>query len=71
MAKKEIPEEIIKSLEIKFPKAEPIEVTLLIEKHQVKIPIPSAIRHELDLKKGSKCNIIYDKKKREIICKLK
>jgi len=71
MAKKGIPEEIIKSLEIKYQKEEPIEVSLVVEKHQVKIPIPSVIRHELSLKKGSKCVIIYDEKKREIICRLK
>lgn len=73
MLKKEgIPKEILEELDIsKKKRKSPYEVTVIVEPHQTKIPIPRNIRLKLGLKKGSKCSIIYDEKNKEVICKFK
>lgn len=63
-----IPKEVIKELKPEKEPEKPIEVTIIVEKHQAKIPIPVQIRLELDMKKGQKCLVKYDRKKRELIC---
>jgi len=68
--KRGIPKEVVDKLDIrKKEKIKPIEVTVIVEEHQAKIPIPKQIRLELDLKKGQKCKVEYNKNKKEIICK--
>ena len=63
-----IPKEVIDELKIKKKQEYPLEVTVIVEEHQAKIPIPPMIRHELDLKKGQKCKMYYDEDKKQIIC---
>jgi len=65
-----IPKEVIKQLDIKqIEKEMPETVTAIVETHQAKLPIPSHIRIKLDLKKGQKCTVIFDEKKKEITYK--
>lgn len=64
-----LPEKVIKELGVEPQKEPPIEVTIIVEKHQVKIPIPPKIRHELNPKKGQKCKLIYNQETKELICK--
>ena len=67
---KGIPKDVINYLDIRKEKVKyPIEVKVLVETHQVKIPIPKNIRDVLDLKSGAKCNMFFDRHKKEIICK--
>jgi len=69
MAKKHgIPKEIIEQLDIK--KQEPYKVSIIIEHHQARIPIPRAIREDLNLKKGQKAIIFYDEENKKIICEI-
>lgn len=62
--KKGIPQEILKELNIKIvEKSEnKISVTAIVEKHQVKLPVPAEIRRELELSKGQKLNVKYNPK---------
>lgn len=70
MAKEEgIPKSVIDKLKIKREPEKPYEVTVIVEEHQAKIPIPSDIRWDMDLKKGQKCKVFYNKKNKELICK--
>lgn len=63
-----IPKSIIKELDIhEEEKDVPMKVTPIVEPHQIKLPIPSKIRLELDIKKGKKIKVTYDKKKKKII----
>ena len=61
---KGIPKEILKELNIKVIKKSKnkISVTAIVEKHQIKLPIPAEIRRELELSKGQKLNVNYDAK---------
>lgn len=72
MVKKEkIPKEILDELNIKkIEKTEPIEVTALVESHQVKLPVPALIKLEVDFKKGQKLKVSYNKEKKQIEYKL-
>jgi len=73
MVKKEgIPDEVLDELDIKKvekPK-EFFEITPVVETHQVKLPVPSFIRREIEIKKGQKIKVKYDKKKKELIYKI-
>ncbi|MEK6890016.1 MAG: hypothetical protein AABX35_02400 [Nanoarchaeota archaeon] len=70
MDKRGIPKEIIKELDIKSKKPKEVyEVGVVVEMHQVKIPLPKKIRLALKLNKGARCRIIYDQIKKEVICK--
>ena len=62
--KKGIPPEILKELNIKIiEKSEnEIPVTAIVEKHQIKLPIPAEIRRELELSKGQKLKVKYNPK---------
>ena len=66
-----IPKEVIEDLKLKLEKENPIEVNVIVEQHQAKIPIPPSIRKELNLTKGTKCKckITYNEKTKEMICK--
>ena len=46
------------------------KVTAVVEKHQVKFPVPGEIRREIDFKKGQKLNVKYDPKTKQIIYQL-
>ena len=63
-----IPSEILKELNIKITeKSESkIPVTAVVEKHQVKLPVPSEIRRELEFSKGQKLTVSYDPKTKTI-----
>lgn len=68
--KKRIPKEVLKELDItKIQKIKPEKVNLIVEEHQVRIPIPRKIRLRMDLKKSKSCLMTYDKNKKELICK--
>lgn len=65
-----VPKEIINELDIhKKNKEIPLEVNVLVEEHQIKIPLPKKIRLRLKLEKGAKCNMSYNEEKKELICK--
>jgi flagellar biosynthesis component FlhA len=68
---KGIPKEIIKELDIhEVVEEKPIKVTAIVEHHQVKLPVPSQIKVEVDFKKGQKLTARYDKTKKQIIYQL-
>ena len=60
--KKGIPSEILKELNIKILEKSnsKISVTAIVEKHQVKLPVPSEIRRELEFSKGQKLTVSYN-----------
>jgi len=62
--KKGIPSEILKELNIKvIEKFEnKISITVIVEKHQIKLPIPSGIRRELEFSKGQRATVSYNPK---------
>ena len=62
--KKGIPQEILKELNIKIiEKSEnKISVTAIVEKHQIKLPVPAEIRRELELATGQKLKMKYKPK---------
>lgn len=64
-----VPKEIVRELDTTVKEKEPYEVTLTVEEHQAKIPLPKKIRLLLNLKKGAKCKLIFDEEKRELLCK--
>jgi hypothetical protein len=67
-----IPEEILNELDIKKiekPK-EFFEITPIVESHQIKLPVPSMLRKDLNIEKGKKIKVKYDEKKKELIYKL-
>jgi len=71
--KKGIPPEILEELNIEVvekPKKEVI-TTAIVEKHQVKLPIPSQIRRELEISKGQKLTVNYNPKTKTLTYKLK
>ncbi len=73
MVKKEgIPEEIIEELDIrKVEKQKDVfDVTPVIEKHQIKLPIPSVLRKDIQLSKGKKIKVRYNSKTKELIYKI-
>lgn len=56
MVKEEgIPKKIIEEIKLKEPKEEIYESKLIVEKHQVKIRIPSGLLEELEIREGDKC----------------
>jgi bifunctional DNA-binding transcriptional regulator/antitoxin component of YhaV-PrlF toxin-antitoxin module len=61
---KGIPSEVLKELNIKITEKSEnkISVTAVVEKHQVKLPVPSEIRRELEFSKGQKLTVSYDPK---------
>jgi hypothetical protein len=63
-----IPEEILKELNIDETEEAKSEfvVTAIVEKHQVKLPIPSEARRELTFLKGQKLKLKVDLKKRTL-----
>tara|TARA_Y100000310_G_C20654778_1_gene801406 strand:- start:808 stop:1026 length:219 start_codon:yes stop_codon:yes gene_type:complete len=68
---KGIPKEVIQELDVKkMEKEEILKVTATVEGHQVKLPVPSQIRLEVDFKKGQRVTVRYNKKKRQIIYNL-
>jgi len=62
--RKGIPSEILKELNIKIieKSKNKISVTAVVEKHQVKLPVPSEIRRELEFSKGQKLIVKYNSK---------
>lgn len=72
MKERVIPKDIFDELDIhKKKEKKPKEVTVIVEEHQAKIPIPKNIRLRLNLKKGTKCILSYDEQKKELVCKFK
>lgn len=72
MKERVIPKDIFDELDIhKKKEKKPKEVTVIVEEHQAKIPIPKNIRLRLNLKKGAKCILSYDEQKKELVCKFK
>ena len=71
MLKKKIgvPKDIAKALNLKLNENISKEVTIIVETHQAKIPIPGIMRQSLNLKKGQKCKLVLDGKKKELTCK--
>ncbi|RMD45946.1 hypothetical protein D6829_00740 [Candidatus Pacearchaeota archaeon] len=73
MPKKGIPKRILKELDIH--KKEKIQtkfkVTAVVERHQVKLPVPSRIRQEIPFKKGQKLVVHYDQKTKSLIYSFK
>jgi len=70
--KRGIPKELLESIDInKKNPIKPVEVNVLVEPHQSKIPIPRNIAIDLKLEKGAKCLMLFNKKNKEIICKFK
>lgn len=69
---KGIPSEILKELNIKIieKQEEKISVTAIVESHQVKLPVPSSIRRELEFSKGQKLNVKYDPKTKTLTYQL-
>ena len=71
MEKRGIPKEVLEELDIKKREyKKPIKVTVIVEEHQAKLPIPSKIRTELNLEKGQKCILSFNKKTKELLYKL-
>jgi len=66
--KKGIPKEIVDKLDIHKKIQKSYEITVTVEPHQAKIPIPKKIRLEMNLQRGAKCKIQYDRQKKELIC---
>ncbi|MBS3081593.1 hypothetical protein J4416_01480 [Candidatus Pacearchaeota archaeon] len=72
MVKKGIPKDVIDQLDIHTEiKEEILTVTPVVESHQIKLPIPLQIRHELQIEKGQKCKVRFDKEAKEIIYSFK
>lgn len=72
VVKKGIPQEVLDELDIRKKRdIKPIEITVAVEDHQAKIPIPKNIRLKLKLERGAKCIISYDEKNKELNCKFK
>lgn len=70
--KRGIPKDILDELDIhKKREKKPREVTIVVEEHQAKIPIPKNVRLRLNLKKGAKCLLTYYEDKKELVCKFK
>ena len=67
--KKGIPRVIRDEVDIHKKTQTFFDVTVAVEPHQAKIPIPKKIRFEMNLQKGAKCTIQYNQEKRELICK--
>ena len=68
MVKKGIPKEVLKELnigEVEEVKNE-FTITAIVEKHQVKLPIPSEARRELTFLKGQKLKLKIDLKKKTL-----
>lgn len=72
MKKRGIPKEILEELNISKIKksSKEIEVTPIIEIHQVKLPVPPIFRREIDWKKGKKIKVNYDSKTRRLTYKI-
>jgi len=68
MKNKGIPRDVLSELNINEsePEISKATVTAIVERHQVKLPIPSKIRREIDFLKGQKLNVEYDPKKRTL-----
>ena len=70
--KRGIPKEVIDELDIRKKRgSKSYEVGVSVSEQQTKISVPKIISLELNLKKGEKCEMFYDKEKRSIICKFK
>jgi len=70
MENKGIPKEIVNELDIKREKKDKkYNVAVSVSEHQAKISIPKIIVMELGLTKNQSCEVTYDKKKKELICK--
>ena len=72
MKKRGIPKEVLDELNIsKIEKqSKNIEITPIVETHQVKLPVPSIFRREIDWKKGKKIKVNYDPKSRKLTYKI-
>jgi len=68
----EIPKEILEELDIGKLEKSPTDftVTAVVEPHQVKLPIPKELRKELELKKGKRVKVHFNKDKGELIYKI-
>ncbi|MEK6886072.1 MAG: hypothetical protein AABX17_03840 [Nanoarchaeota archaeon] len=67
-----IPREVLNDLDItKRREIKPEEVTVIVERHQIKIPLPKNVRIKLNLKKNTKCIVSYDEENKEVNCKFK
>jgi hypothetical protein len=67
-----IPVETVEELDVNNRREEtPVEVNVLVEHHQAKIPIPKNIRLKLKLEKGNKaiCLVSFNEKTKEMLCK--
>ncbi len=70
---KGIPSKILQELNIKIiekPKSK-IITTAIVEKHQIKLPIPAQIRRELEISKGQKLEVSYNPKTKTLTYQLK
>lgn len=69
--KRGVPKDVLDKLNIRKKEKQIVpEVTIVVEAHQAKIPIPASVRREIEFKDNQRCKIIYDANKKEIICKL-
>lgn len=71
MVKKGIPKSILRDLDIrsKEKKLPPPIVIISLEESQARLTIPSRIKLEMDLRKGQKFKVYYNKKEKELIYK--
>lgn len=66
-----IPKEILRELDVNEQEKEhDLFVSPVVESHQIKLPIPSQIRLEVNISKGKKIKVDYDKKNKRIIYQL-
>jgi len=73
MVKKEgIPNEVFDELDIRKieKQKEVFEITPVVEKHQIKLPIPSVLRKDINISKGKKVKVRYNSKTKELIYKI-
>ena len=70
--RKGVPLEVLRELNIKIVKKDEskIPVTAIVEKHQVKLPVPGKIRRELEFSKGQKVNVSYNPKTKTLTYQL-
>jgi len=72
MKRKGIPKEVLEELNInnKEEVKRDFEITAIVEKHQVKLPIPSKLRSEIEFKKSQKLKLRYNPKTRTLTYQL-
>jgi len=67
-----IPKNVLEELNInKVEKVKhDFKITAIVEKHQVKLPVPSELRREIEFTKGQKLNLRFDEKTKTLTYKL-